>query len=126
MPWIRSGRCKVGPRRTNLIICAVFLKPEWVIAVFIWPRSDKHRGKREFIQVPRLMEVFEQEQVAGAVTQAIRLGAAGFDAVKQLILCRIERRPPRLDLAAYPHLPKANVETTRTADYAALLEGVAA
>ena len=85
-----------------------------------------NRGKREFIQVLRLMEVFEQGQVADAVTQAIRLGAASFDAVKQLILCRIERRPPRLDLRAYPYLPKANVGMTRAADYAALLEGEAA
>ena len=85
-----------------------------------------NRGKREFIQVLRLMEVFEQEQVAAAVTQAIRLGAPSFDAVKQLILCRIERRPPRLDLSAYPYLPKANVGTTRAADYAALLQGEAA
>jgi len=85
-----------------------------------------NRGKREFIQVLRLMEVFEQEQVAAAVTQAIRLGTPGFDAVKQLILCRIERRPPRLDLGAYPYLPKANVGTTRAADYATLLQGEAA
>lgn len=85
-----------------------------------------NRGKHEFIQVLRLMEVFEQEHVAAAVTQAIRLGAPGFDAVKQLILCRIERRPPRLDLSAYPYLPKANVGTTRAADYAALLQGAAA
>jgi hypothetical protein len=25
-------------------------------------------------------------------------GAIGFDAVKHLVVCRIERRPPRLDL----------------------------
>lgn len=85
-----------------------------------------NRGKREFVQVLRLMEVFAQGQVADAVTQAIRLGAASFDAVTQLVLCRIERRPPRLDLSAYPYLPKANVGTTRAADYAALLEGAAA
>jgi transposase len=85
-----------------------------------------NRGKREFVQVLRLMEVFEQGQVAAAVAQAIRLGAPGFDAVKQLILCRIERRPPRLDLAAYPYLPKANVGVTRASDYAALLQGAAA
>ena len=85
-----------------------------------------NRGKREFVQVLRLMEVFEQGQVAAAVTQAIRLGAPGFDAVKQLILCSIERRPPQLNLAAYPYLPKANVGTTRASDYAALLEGAAA
>jgi hypothetical protein len=51
---------------------------------------------------------------------------SGFDAIKLLILCGIERRPPRLDLAAYPYLPKANVGMTRAADYAALLEGAAA
>ncbi len=85
-----------------------------------------NRGKREFIQVLRLMEAFDQDLVAHAVKDALRLGAPGFDAVKQLILCRIERRPPRLDLAAYPYLPKANVGATRAADYAALLDRAAA
>ena len=85
-----------------------------------------NRGKREFVQVLRLMEVFDQDLVAQGVKDAIRLGAPGFDAVKQLILCRIERRPPRLDLSAYPYLPKPNVGTTRAADYAALLQGEAA
>jgi hypothetical protein len=37
-----------------------------------------NRGKREFIQVLRLMEVFDKELVAQAVKDAIRLGAAGF------------------------------------------------
>jgi hypothetical protein len=45
---------------------------------------------------------------------------------KQLVLCRIEKRPPRLDLAAYPYLPKATVRTTSAADYAGLLNGKAA
>jgi hypothetical protein len=31
---------------------------------------------------------------------------------KHLVLCRIERRPPRLDLTLYPYLPKAEVQTT--------------
>ena len=53
--------------------------------------------------------------------QAIRLGAIGFDAVKQITLARIERRPVRLDLAAYPHLPQLAVRTTVAADYAVLV-----
>ena len=85
-------------------------------------RRMGNRGKREFIQVLRLMEVFEQDLVAAAVTQAIQLGTIGFDAVKQLAVARIERRPPRLDLDAYPHLPRANVQTTRASSYAALIE----
>ncbi len=85
-----------------------------------------NRGKREFIQVLRLMEVFPEAAVAAAVTDAIKLGAPGFDAVKQLILCRIEQRPPRLDVTAYPYLPKASVGLTRAADYAALMSGRAA
>ena len=79
------------------------------------------RGKREFIQVLRLMETFDQNLVADAVKDALRLGAPSFNAVKQLILCRIEKRPPRLDLAAYPYLPKAAVRATCAADYTALL-----
>ena len=38
----------------------------------------------------------------GAVKDALRLGAIGYDAVKHLVLCRIERRPPKLDLDIYP------------------------
>lgn len=83
-------------------------------------------GKREYIQVLRLLETFEMGHVHGAVRQALGLGAIGYDAVKHLILCRIERRPPRLDLDIYPYLPKAVVETTKPASYAVLLSGVAA
>jgi len=85
-----------------------------------------NRGKREFIQVLRLMEAMPQETVAFAVTDAIRLGAIGFDAVKLIALARIERRPARLDLAAYPHLPRMDVKTTSAADYAVLLPRMAA
>ena len=42
----------------------------------------------------------------GAVKDALRLGAIGYDAVKHLVLCRIERRPPKLDLDIYPYLPR--------------------
>ena len=79
-----------------------------------------NRGKREFIQVLRLMEALPQEIVTFAVTEAIHIGAVGFDAIKLIALARIERRPARLDLAAYPHLPKMAVKTTCAADYAVL------
>jgi hypothetical protein len=80
-----------------------------------------NRGKREFIQVLRLMEAMPKEIVTCAATEAIRLGAIGFDAVKLIALARLERRPARLDLATYPHLPQMTVKMTLAADYAALL-----
>jgi transposase len=85
-----------------------------------------NRGKKEFIQILRLLEVFEEAVVAASVVQAMQLGAISFDAVKQLVLARIERRPARLDLTRYPYLPTAEVRTTAAADYAALLSRSAA
>ena len=81
------------------------------------------RGRREFVQVLRLMEVFCAEDVTAAVRGALSLGAISFDAVKHLVLCRIEKRPPRLELSAYPYLPDATVKTTKAADYAILTTG---
>jgi hypothetical protein len=45
------------------------------------------------------MEAFKIEDVTAAVRDAIARGAIGFDAVKHLVLCWIERRPLRLDMA---------------------------
>jgi DNA replication protein DnaC len=68
------------------------------------------QGKREFVQVLRL--VFTPEDVAVGARAAVERGAIGFDAVKHLVLCRIERRPARLDMTVYPHLPRADVAAT--------------
>ncbi len=84
------------------------------------------RGKREFVQVLRLLEHFSPGEVHAAVRDALRLGALSFDAVKHLVLCRLEGRPPRLDLELYPYLPRVRVSTTSTRDYMTLLAGRAA
>ena len=81
------------------------------------------KGKREYVQTLRLLETFTLLDVSGAIDDALRLGAISFDAVKHLLLCRIERRPARLDLENYPHLPAAQVATTAAADYLTLLNG---
>jgi hypothetical protein len=88
-------------------------------------RMGRH-GKREYVQVLRLLETFRLEDVHAAVREALRLGAIGFDAIKHLVLCRIERRPPKLDLAAYPYLPRVAVATTQAKTYMTLLGGAAA
>lgn len=80
------------------------------------------KGKREYVQVLRLMETFELNDVHGAIRQALEMGAIGYDAVKHLVLCRIEKRPPKLDLSVYPYLPKANVAKTQASSYMSLLQ----
>ena len=89
------------------------------------------RGKREYVQVLRLMENFRKEEVHEGVCDVLcpllrwllawwksdRL-AISFDAIKHLVLCRIDAgagdgRPQRLDLELYPHLPRVNVTKRR-------------
>ncbi len=86
-------------------------------------RNHGAAGKREYVQVLRLLETFPLDEVETAVREALKLGAIGFDAVKHLLLCRIERRPPRLDLDVYPYLPKARVATTSAKAYMSLIGG---
>jgi hypothetical protein len=78
-------------------------------------------GKREFVKVLRLLEVFCPDNVLAGVKAALERGVIGFDAVKHLVLCRIERRPPRLDLKVYPYLQQAMVATTMAKSYLSLL-----
>ena len=61
-------------------------------------------GRRAYVQVLRLLETFEMADLQIAVKNALRMGAIGFDAVKHLVLCQVEKRPPKLDLDVYPYL----------------------
>jgi len=79
------------------------------------------KGKREYVQVLRLLETFPLDDVRAAISDALQRGVIGFDAIKHLVLCRIERRPPRLNLMAYPYLPRAEVATTSASSYMGLL-----
>jgi transposase len=88
-------------------------------------RLRKH-GSREYVQVLRLLETFSMAEVTRAIEDALQLGTISFDAVKHLLLCRIEQRPPRLDMENYPHLPLAQVRTTQASDYMTLLVEVQA
>jgi hypothetical protein len=78
-------------------------------------------GKREYVQVLRLLETVDMSTLAAAARDALRLGAIGFDAVKHLVLCRIELRPAKLDLDIYPYLPKTSVGTTSASSYMSLM-----
>ena len=83
-------------------------------------------GRREYVQVLRLLETSELDDLHAAVKTALRMGAIGFDAVKHLVLCRVEKRPPKLDLDVYPYLPRATVARTSAASYMCLVSGDAA
>ena len=65
-------------------------------------------GRREYVQVLRLLETFPMAVVHGAVTTRCGSARIGYDAVKHLVLCRVERRPPKLDLDVYPYLPRGD------------------
>src|SRR5262245_34503230 len=84
------------------------------------------QGKREFVQVLRRLEAFPIGDLTTGVREAIARGVIGFDAVKHLVLCRIERRPPRLDMTVYPYLPRASVASTSARTYLELLAGATA
>ena len=83
-------------------------------------------GRREYVQVLRLLETFGIDDLHAAVKKALQLGGVGFDAVKHLVLCHVEKRPPKLDLDVYPYLPRATVATTSAASYMCLVSGDAA
>jgi len=80
-------------------------------------------GKREYVQVLRLLERFEMDVLHLAIKDALQMRAVSFDAIKHLLLCRVERRPPRLDLDVYPFLPRTNIATTAASSYMSLLAG---
>ena len=80
----------------------------------------------EFGTLRRLLETFSMGEVHSAVRDALRLGSISFDAVKHLVLCRLEGRPPRLDLELYPYLPRVRVCTTAAENYMSLLSRSAA
>ncbi len=80
-------------------------------------------GRREYVQVLRLLETFDLADLHVAVKTALRMGAVGFDAIRHLVLCQVERRPPKLDLDVYPYLPRARVGTTSAASYMCLIAG---
>src|SRR5665811_841727 len=109
--WTRLRRWPAGGCRRSSPHCGVFCKPGWA----------SRASASSFVKVLRLMEVFRADEVAAAVRDAIARGAIGFDAVKHLVLCRIERRPPRLDMTVYPYLPQAYVAMTSAKMYLGLL-----
>ena len=117
-PWTRPRRCKGWELPEDFGV---------LLRRLLESRMGR-RGKREYVQVLRLLETFSQQEVAdAAIRDAIRLGASSFDAVKHSGACAGSRDGlRRLDLDLYPYLPRVRVGTTSAKDYMSLLSGRAA
>jgi hypothetical protein len=102
------------------------LPPEFATLRRLMEARMLKMGRREYVQVLRLLETFDIDDLHAAVKKALHLGAVGFDAIKHLVLCHVEKRPPKLNLDVYPYLPRANVETTSVASYMTLMSKDAA
>ena len=82
------------------------------------------KGKREYVQTLRLLETFKLPEVSRAIDDACGWVRSPLDAVKHLLLCRIENAAPGAagSLENYPHLLHGTGGlTTAAADYLALL-----
>lgn len=84
-------------------------------------RLGGRNGRREYVSVLRLHECYRPDQVHRGVIAALKLCAISYDAVKQMIQARLERRPVQLDLGQYPHLPHTQVQITDPSAYNELL-----
>jgi hypothetical protein len=65
--------------------------------------------------------IHKRMQELPLVSRTRSLGAISFDAVKMLLLARLENRPVRLDLTFYPYLLAATVGTTDPRAYLGLI-----
>ncbi len=81
-----------------------------------------HGGRREFIKVLRLLEKASIPELAGAVAQALSIGATGCDAVACILHQRAERPVGLFSLDGHPQLKTVAVESPDLAAYAGLTE----
>lgn len=102
------------------------LPPEFATLRRLMEARMRKAGRREYVQVLRLLETFDIDDLHAAIRKALRLSVVGFGAVKHLVLCPVEKRPSKLDLNVYTYLPRAEVGATSTAGYVSLLSEDAA
>lgn len=112
---------KVGSLAQAAPLAGWDLPGEFAVLHRLLERRRAKAGAREYVGVLRLHEGFSHAQVHAAVCVALRLGAISYDGVKHCLLAALEGRPPRLDLAQYPHLPLTQVAITDPGSYNDLL-----
>ena len=108
--WSKSQRAGSGgslagwPAGLSSAISAAYLKRGWA-----------KPGSGNTSRSLRLIESFSLDDVRAAISEALERGVIGFDAVKHLVLCRIEKRPPRLMLGPANGLSAARRGATTSA-----------
>jgi hypothetical protein len=77
-------------------------------------------GTREFIKVLRLLDNATVGELAGAVDQALSIGAIGSDAVSCILHHRKEEPVRLFSLDGHPHLQPFSIETPDLSSYRCL------
>ena len=83
-----------------------------------------NRGRREFIQVLRLLETTKLSELCFVVAQAFERRAVSFDAIRHLLMSRQQQSIAHLDLRTYPYLRRMDIAITNPANYMELLGSV--
>jgi len=86
-------------------------------------KRDTSEGKRDYIKVLRLLEVYSIDDVEKGLYLAFDQGIFSIEALKHLILRQIERRPPNLEMIDFPKVPIVCVQKTSAASYMSLMGG---
>ena len=81
------------------------------------------KGTREYIKVLRLLESATVAQLAGAIEQALSIGATYVDAIKLILEHRRQEPIALFCLAGRPHLKSVRVPGVDLAGYRGLTEG---
>ena len=84
---------------------------------------EENKGVREYIKVLRLLETATVGQLAGAITQALSIGATSVDAIRLILEHRRQEPIALFCLDGHPHLKSVQVPGVDLSGYGGLTEG---
>ena len=88
----------------------------------VMEQRNQRRGRREFIQVLRLLETTKVQELCLVVRQAFERRAVSFDAIRHLLLCHQQRQIAHLNPDKYPFVPRTQIAITKASSYMELLQ----
>ena len=80
------------------------------------------KGTREYIKVLRLLETATVPQLAGAIEQALFIGATSVDSIKLILEHRLQEPIALFSLDGHPHLKSVRVPQVDLTGYRGLTE----